>query len=27
MDQNRDEIKEYLDARYIGSVESCWLAL
>ena len=23
-DQNRDEIKEYLDARYIGSVESCW---
>ena len=22
-DQNRDEIKEYLDARYIGSVESC----
>jgi hypothetical protein len=24
MDQERDEIKEYLDARYIGSVESCW---
>jgi PIF1-like helicase len=24
MDQNRDEIKEYLDARYIGLVESCW---
>ena len=24
LDQNRDEIKEYLDARYIGSVESCW---
>ena len=23
-DQNRDEIKEYVDARYIGSVESCW---
>ena len=23
-DQNRDEIKEYLDAHYIGSVESCW---
>ena len=23
-DQNRNEIKEYLDARYIGSVESCW---
>ena len=23
-DQNRDEIKEYMDARYIGSVESCW---
>ena len=23
-DQNRDEVKEYLDARYIGSVESCW---
>ena len=23
-DQNRDEIKEYLDARYIGSSESCW---
>ena len=23
-DQNRDEIKEYLDACYIGSVESCW---
>jgi len=24
MDQNRNEIKEYLDARYIGAVESCW---
>ena len=24
MDQNRDEVKEYLDARYIGAVESCW---
>ena len=24
MDQNRDEIKEYLDAHYIGAVESCW---
>ena len=24
MDQNRDDINEYLDARYIGSVESCW---
>ena len=23
-DQNRDEIREFLDARYIGSVESCW---
>jgi hypothetical protein len=23
-DQNRNEVKEYLDARYIGSVESCW---
>lgn len=23
-DQQRDEVKEYLDARYIGSVESCW---
>ena len=23
-DQNRNEIKEYLDARYIGSAESCW---
>ena len=23
-DQNCDEIKEYVDARYIGSVESCW---
>ena len=23
-DQNHDEIKEYVDARYIGSVESCW---
>ena len=23
-DQNRNEIREYLDARYIGSVESCW---
>jgi hypothetical protein len=23
-DQNRDEVKEYLDARYIGSVESCY---
>jgi PIF1-like helicase/Helicase len=23
-DQDRNEIKEYLDARYIGSVESCW---
>ena len=23
-DQQRNEIKEYLDARYIGSVESCW---
>lgn len=23
-EQNRDEVKEYLDARYIGSVESCW---
>jgi hypothetical protein len=23
-DQNRNEIKEYLDARYIGSVESCY---
>ena len=24
MDQNRNEIKEYLDAHYIGAVESCW---
>ena len=23
-DQNRNEVKEYLDARYIGSSESCW---
>ena len=23
-DQNRNEVKEYLDAGYIGSVESCW---
>jgi hypothetical protein len=23
-EQNRDEIKEYLDACYIGSIESCW---
>ena len=23
-DQNRDEVKEYIDARYIGSSESCW---
>ena len=23
-DQNRNEVKEYLDSRYIGSVESCW---
>ena len=23
-DQERDEITEYLDGRYIGSVESCW---
>ena len=23
-DQNRDEVKEYMDARYIGSAESCW---
>ena len=23
-DQERNEIKEYLDGRYIGSVESCW---
>jgi len=23
-DQQHDEVKEYLDARYIGSVESCW---
>jgi len=23
-DQNRDEVREFLDARYIGSVESCW---
>ena len=22
--QNRNEVKEYLDACYIGSVESCW---
>jgi hypothetical protein len=24
LDQNRDKIKEYLDAHYIGSVEACW---
>lgn len=23
-DQNRDEIKEFFDVQYIGSVESCW---
>ena len=23
-DQQRDEIKEYLDARYISAAESCW---
>ena len=23
-DQNRNEVKEYLDARYNGSAESCW---